>query len=157
MHFPNNLMMIYHCNYSPASETSLSFRGDGDASTGTDSFSKPDKTRSCIFMEGDYNMTTRNVEGRFITTQKRDFAGLPAAGISTVTRTPYSHVTPKYIAEMSTVQCNMFFNACRESPQCAVSALRKLLIAKNEEEFQNPRDPTTVNVVKAFATYDQQK
>lgn len=113
MHFPNNLMMIISLyNYSPASETSLSFRGDGDASTGTDSFSKPDKTRSCIFMEGDYNMTTRNVEGRFITTQKRDFAGLPAAGISTVTRTPYSHVTPKYIAEMSTVQCNMFFNAC---------------------------------------------
>ena len=38
-----------------------------------------------------------------------------------------------------------------------MSALRKFLITKNEEEFKNPRDPTTMNVVKAFAAYDQQK
>jgi hypothetical protein len=84
--------------YSPTSETSLSFRGDRDSLDDISPVRKPSKTQSSIFQEGDYNMTTRNVEGCFTSTQKRDFAAdLAAAGVST-TRIPYSHVTPKYVA-----------------------------------------------------------
>lgn len=128
---------------SLTSETSRSFGKDRDTSfTVPTSQASKGCSKSSVFREGDYNMTTRNTEGCFTTTQKRDFAepqGPLAAGVSTVTRKPYSHVLPKV------------------SPECAVSALRKFLIAKNEEEFKNPRDPTTMNVVKAFAAYDQQK
>ena len=81
---------------SPASETSLSFRGEPDSPGGEMMVKKgASKTKSSLFQEGDYNMTTKNVEGCFISTQNRDFVGLQAAGVSTVTRTPHSHVTPK--------------------------------------------------------------
>lgn len=82
---------------SPVSETRLSFRGDPDSPGGDMLLKKgADKTRSNVFQEGDYNLTARNVEGCFTSTQKRDFVGgLPAAGVSTVTRTPHSHVTPR--------------------------------------------------------------
>jgi len=35
-----------------------------------------------------------------------------------------------------------------------ISALRKLLIEQNQSEFQNPRDPTSINLTKAFTKFD---
>lgn len=35
-----------------------------------------------------------------------------------------------------------------------ISALRKLLIQQNQSEFQNPRDPTSINLTKAFVKLD---
>jgi len=35
-----------------------------------------------------------------------------------------------------------------------ISALRKLLIEQNQSEFQNPRDPTSINLTKAFVKFD---
>ena len=87
---------------SLTSETSLSFGKDGDMSF-TIPVSHPSKGRSKsnIFREGDYNMMTQNTEGCFTTTQKRDFAEPQAAGVSTVTHRPYSHVLPKYVSPMA--------------------------------------------------------
>ena len=39
----------------------------------------------------------------------------------------------------------------------ALSSLRRLLIDKNIQEFQNPRDPTTINITKAFLMYDRNR
>ena len=35
-----------------------------------------------------------------------------------------------------------------------ISALRELLIKQNQSEFQNPRDPTSINLTKAFVKFD---
>lgn len=35
-----------------------------------------------------------------------------------------------------------------------ISALRELLIKQNQTEFQNPRDPTSINLTKAFVKFD---
>ena len=35
-----------------------------------------------------------------------------------------------------------------------ISALRELLIKQNETEFQNSRDPTSINLTKAFVKSD---
>lgn len=51
----------------------------------------------------------------------------------------------------------VYYFVCRCHVKDPVSTLRKLLIQKNESEFKNPRDPNSLNVVKAFATYDQTK
>ena len=39
----------------------------------------------------------------------------------------------------------------------AISALRRLLIEKNMEEFTNPRDPTAINARRAFLKYDKNR
>lgn len=39
----------------------------------------------------------------------------------------------------------------------AIGALRKLLVEKNTLEFQNPSDPTTINVMRAFLKYDKDR
>ena len=40
------------------------------------------------------------------------------------------------------------------SPVSALSYLRHLLIEKNTKEFQNPRDPSALNITKAFINYN---
>lgn len=35
-----------------------------------------------------------------------------------------------------------------------LSALRQLLVKQNQSEFQNPRDPTSINLTKAFVKFD---
>ena len=36
----------------------------------------------------------------------------------------------------------------------AIGALRSYLLSENYQQFQNPRDPTSVNVLSAFSKYD---
>jgi len=45
----------------------------------------------------------------------------------------------------------------RKSSGAAIGALRKLLVEKNTQEFQNPSDPTAINVMKAFLKYDKDR
>lgn len=35
-----------------------------------------------------------------------------------------------------------------------ISALRELLVKQNQSEFQNPRDPTSINLTRAFVKFD---
>ncbi|KAI6657508.1 hypothetical protein LOD99_254 [Oopsacas minuta] len=39
----------------------------------------------------------------------------------------------------------------------AIGALRSYLLSENYQQFQNPRDPTSVNVLSAFSKYDTDK
>ena len=39
----------------------------------------------------------------------------------------------------------------------ALSALRQLLVEENSHSFQNPRDPTSTNVTRAFLNYDRER
>lgn len=61
--------------FSPASETSQSFQGDGDYSNPDYLMNQTDKNRSKshVFREGDYNMDSPNTAGHFVSTQKKDY------------------------------------------------------------------------------------
>ena len=45
----------------------------------------------------------------------------------------------------------------RVSRRPALSALRELLVEENSQVFQNPRDPTSTNITRAFINYDRDR
>ena len=54
------------------------------------------------------------------------------------------------------LSCCYFFNR-RAMQGPALSALRQLLVDENSRSFQNPRDPTSTNVTRAFLNYDRDR
>ena len=98
-----------------------------------------------MFRAGDYNSSSHTPNDHFVSIHMKDYAGGPSslrpAGISTTTRKGYSHVIP---------------DKTTHTPS-AINSLRNLLINKNKEEFQSPRDPTSINVTQAFLKYDQNR
>ena len=52
---------------------------------------------------------------------------------------------------------SVFFCFERVSASDPVNRLRSILTEKNKDAFTNPRDPVTLNVVKAFANYDRNR
>ena len=62
--------------------------------------------------------------------------------------------------------CDLFISTCislspppvrRAAGGPAVSALRQLLVEEHSRVFQNPRDPTSTNVTRAFLNYDKDR
>jgi len=102
-----------------------------------------DRSRSNVFRAGDYNTSSSLPRDHFLSVQQQDYNPpsrvQAVAGVSTATRKGYSHVFP------------------RKSSGAAIGALRKLLVEKNTQEFQNPSDPTAINVMKAFLKYDKDR
>jgi hypothetical protein len=99
---------------------------------------------SNVFRSGDYNLPSRTTRGHFLTIQKQDYIPkelAPPAGVPTTTEKAYSHVLPK--------------RAAAHGP--ALRSLRQLLLEENTRSFQNPRDPTSTNVTRAFLNYDRQR
>ncbi|CAI8041472.1 Putative calmodulin-like protein 2 [Geodia barretti] len=99
---------------------------------------------SNVFRSGDYNFPSRTTRGHFLTIQKQDYIPkelASPAGVPTTTEKPYSHVLPK--------------RAAAHGP--ALRSLRQLLVEENTRSFQNPRDPTSTNVTRAFLNYDRQR
>lgn len=73
----------------------VSFKGDNNWQDSSLSSTEMSHSKSNVFREGDYNVTSPDPKEQFLSTQQKDFGQPKAAGISTVTRRPYSHVIPK--------------------------------------------------------------
>lgn len=65
------LHTLFCMEFSPASETSVSFRGDR---LSPDIVVSQNRSKSNVFKDGDYNMTSPSTEDHLQSTQKTDYA-----------------------------------------------------------------------------------
>ncbi|XP_062502657.1 uncharacterized protein LOC134179730 isoform X2 [Corticium candelabrum] len=111
---------------------------DGLSKTGVPGLAS-DRGTTHVFRAGDYNVEGR--PGSYVSVHMSDFGQQTAAGVSTVIPKAYGHVLPK-----ETPSSNL-----------AASALRHALQQQNYNHFSNPRDPVSVNLLKAFTKYDRDR
>ncbi|XP_065833473.1 uncharacterized protein [Oscarella lobularis] len=127
---PTNLTSETMSSYVPTTASQMT----GEA---TLTAAASDRVTSHVFRSGDYNVEGR--PGEYMSTQKSDYRHFPAAGMSTKTTIAYDHILP------------------RQSASETGSALKALLQEQNYGLFQNPRDPTSVTLGRAFMKYDQDR
>lgn len=122
------------------------------------------RSMSSVFRSGDYNLPSHTSHGHFITTQKQDYQQketLPPAGVSTATKKAYSHVLPRSACYMHVAVLYFLppslLPTRRTAQGPALSALRQLLVDEHSRVFQNPRDPVSTNITRAFLNYDKDR
>ena len=80
------------------SETTISFTArPPPVSKGTSPVStlNVDKSKSSVFRAEDIVTTSGEEQERFLSIQRKDFTGIPPAGVSTTTSVGYAHVLPR--------------------------------------------------------------
>ena len=163
-------------------ETSSCFTDKQPTSSPTSNLDSPQagsgvgvsRSTSNVFRLGDYNLPSHTSRGHFLTVQKQDYQKqetVPPAGVVTATKKAYSHVLPRSVSCMYCVAthtgCSYMYTSLpplsfsfvisrRAAQGPALNALHQL-VDEHSRVFQNPRDPTSINVTRAFLNYDKDR